>query len=159
MSRTEQQYVCLSISFSAYDGCLVLSTEEEAFTYLGKGDMASAKQRRQSFNFLLFLNSIQFLPRFFFSSYIKIAESKTDESRFMPHSFDCIMCCMSDRCDGGGGLQSDVAAYVAEIPLLQHAGPRSVAPSGRSHGQRREEELRGLCLRERQIIWFRKGMS
>lgn len=39
MSRTEQQYVCLSISFSAYDGCLVLSTEEEAFTYLGKSDM------------------------------------------------------------------------------------------------------------------------
>uniref|UniRef100_A0A3Q2Z7R3 Alfy-like armadillo-like repeat domain-containing protein n=1 Tax=Hippocampus comes TaxID=109280 RepID=A0A3Q2Z7R3_HIPCM len=34
MSRTEQQYICLSISFSAYDGCLVLSTEEEAFTYL-----------------------------------------------------------------------------------------------------------------------------
>lgn len=35
MSRTEQQYICLSISFSAYDGCLVISTEEEAFTYLG----------------------------------------------------------------------------------------------------------------------------
>ncbi|XP_053730843.1 WD repeat- and FYVE domain-containing protein 4 isoform X2 [Synchiropus splendidus] len=34
MSRTEQQYVCLSISFSACDGCLVISTEEEAFTYL-----------------------------------------------------------------------------------------------------------------------------
>ncbi|XP_034537065.1 WD repeat- and FYVE domain-containing protein 4 isoform X2 [Notolabrus celidotus] len=34
MSRTEQQYVCLSISFSAYDGCLVISTEEETFTYL-----------------------------------------------------------------------------------------------------------------------------
>ncbi|XP_069573980.1 WD repeat- and FYVE domain-containing protein 4 [Brachyistius frenatus] len=34
MSRTEQQYTCLSISFSAYDGCLVISTEEEAFTYL-----------------------------------------------------------------------------------------------------------------------------
>ncbi|XP_044069032.1 WD repeat- and FYVE domain-containing protein 4 isoform X3 [Siniperca chuatsi] len=34
MSRTEQQYICLSISFSAYDGCLVISTEEEAFTYL-----------------------------------------------------------------------------------------------------------------------------
>ncbi|XP_068423686.1 WD repeat- and FYVE domain-containing protein 4 isoform X1 [Clinocottus analis] len=38
MSRTEQQYTCLSISFSAYDGCLVISTEEEAFTYLGKSD-------------------------------------------------------------------------------------------------------------------------
>ncbi|XP_044228580.1 WD repeat- and FYVE domain-containing protein 4 isoform X3 [Thunnus albacares] len=34
MSRTEQQYICLSLSFSAYDGCLVISTEEEAFTYL-----------------------------------------------------------------------------------------------------------------------------
>ncbi|XP_069395233.1 WD repeat- and FYVE domain-containing protein 4 isoform X2 [Paralichthys olivaceus] len=34
MSRTEQQYICLSISFSAYDGCLVISTEEEAFTFL-----------------------------------------------------------------------------------------------------------------------------
>ena len=35
MSRAEQQYVCLSVSFSAYDGCLVISTEEEAFTFLG----------------------------------------------------------------------------------------------------------------------------
>ncbi|MEQ2211349.1 hypothetical protein XENOCAPTIV_026566, partial [Xenoophorus captivus] len=34
MSRTEQQYICLSLSFSAYDGCLVISTEEEAFTFL-----------------------------------------------------------------------------------------------------------------------------
>uniref|UniRef100_H2LYT8 Alfy-like armadillo-like repeat domain-containing protein n=1 Tax=Oryzias latipes TaxID=8090 RepID=H2LYT8_ORYLA len=34
MSRTEQQYICLSVSFSANDGCLVISTEEEAFTYL-----------------------------------------------------------------------------------------------------------------------------
>ncbi|XP_056292336.1 WD repeat- and FYVE domain-containing protein 4 isoform X5 [Pseudoliparis swirei] len=34
MSRTEQQYICLSITFSAYDGCLVISTEEEAYTYL-----------------------------------------------------------------------------------------------------------------------------
>lgn len=40
MSRTEQQYICLSISFSAYDGCLVISTEEEAFTYL---DMMEAE--------------------------------------------------------------------------------------------------------------------
>lgn len=38
MSRTEQQYICLSISFSAYDGCLVVSTEEEALTYLGRSD-------------------------------------------------------------------------------------------------------------------------
>ncbi|XP_028324426.1 WD repeat- and FYVE domain-containing protein 4 isoform X3 [Gouania willdenowi] len=34
MSRTEQQYVCLSITFSSYDGCLVVSTDETAFTYL-----------------------------------------------------------------------------------------------------------------------------
>ncbi|XP_030011898.1 WD repeat- and FYVE domain-containing protein 4 [Sphaeramia orbicularis] len=34
MSRSEQQYICLSISFSACDGCLVISTEEEALTYL-----------------------------------------------------------------------------------------------------------------------------
>lgn len=38
MSRTEQQYICLSITFSAYDGCLVISTEEEAYTYLGKSE-------------------------------------------------------------------------------------------------------------------------
>lgn len=38
MSRTEQQYICLSISFSAYDGCLVISTEEEALAYLGESD-------------------------------------------------------------------------------------------------------------------------
>lgn len=41
MSRTEQQYICLSISFSAYDGCLVISTEEEAFTYLGMSAKSS----------------------------------------------------------------------------------------------------------------------
>ncbi|KAM4607468.1 WD repeat- and FYVE domain-containing protein 4 [Polymixia lowei] len=34
MSRAEQQYICLSISFSAYDGCLVISTEEEPLTFL-----------------------------------------------------------------------------------------------------------------------------
>uniref|UniRef100_A0A3Q3K266 Alfy-like armadillo-like repeat domain-containing protein n=1 Tax=Monopterus albus TaxID=43700 RepID=A0A3Q3K266_MONAL len=34
MSRTEQHYICLSVSFSACDGCLVISTEEETFTYL-----------------------------------------------------------------------------------------------------------------------------
>uniref|UniRef100_A0A8C5F4H4 DUF4704 domain-containing protein n=1 Tax=Gadus morhua TaxID=8049 RepID=A0A8C5F4H4_GADMO len=34
MSRSEQQYVCLSVSFSAHDGCLVVSTEEEPFTFL-----------------------------------------------------------------------------------------------------------------------------
>lgn len=36
MSRSEQQFICLSISLSASDGCLVISTEEEALTYLGK---------------------------------------------------------------------------------------------------------------------------
>ncbi|CAL9687927.1 unnamed protein product [Knipowitschia caucasica] len=34
MSRTEQQFICLSVSLSACDGCLVISTEEEALTYL-----------------------------------------------------------------------------------------------------------------------------
>ncbi|XP_062319191.1 WD repeat- and FYVE domain-containing protein 4 isoform X1 [Osmerus eperlanus] len=34
MSRAEHQYTCLSISFSASDGCLVISTEEEPFTFL-----------------------------------------------------------------------------------------------------------------------------
>ncbi|XP_056147480.1 WD repeat- and FYVE domain-containing protein 4 [Lampris incognitus] len=34
MSRAEQLYICLSVSFSAYDGCLVISTEEEAYTFL-----------------------------------------------------------------------------------------------------------------------------
>ncbi|KAM6956344.1 WD repeat- and FYVE domain-containing protein 4 [Aplochiton taeniatus] len=34
MSRAEQQYVCLSVTFSSSDGCLVISTEEEAFTFL-----------------------------------------------------------------------------------------------------------------------------
>ncbi|XP_017268395.1 WD repeat- and FYVE domain-containing protein 4 isoform X2 [Kryptolebias marmoratus] len=38
MSRTEQPYICLSISFSACDGCLVISTEEEAFSYLDMMD-------------------------------------------------------------------------------------------------------------------------
>lgn len=34
MSRSEQHFICLSISLSACDGCLVISTEEEALTYL-----------------------------------------------------------------------------------------------------------------------------
>lgn len=34
MSRAQQQYVCLAVSFSSCDGCLVVSTEEEAFTFL-----------------------------------------------------------------------------------------------------------------------------
>lgn len=41
MSRTEQQYICLSVSFSAYDGSLAVSTEEEAFTSLGKSDKSN----------------------------------------------------------------------------------------------------------------------
>ena len=36
MSRAEHQYICLSVSFSASDGCLVISTEEEPFTFLGE---------------------------------------------------------------------------------------------------------------------------
>lgn len=77
----------------------------------------------------------------------------------MLQSFDCITCCMSDRCNGGRGLYSYITAYVTEISLLQHAGPRSVAPSGCSHDQRCKEELCDVSLLEWQIIWFRKGMN
>ncbi|XP_049337281.1 WD repeat- and FYVE domain-containing protein 4 isoform X1 [Astyanax mexicanus] len=34
MSRAEQQYCCLSVSISASDGCLVISTEEEPYQFL-----------------------------------------------------------------------------------------------------------------------------
>ncbi|KAA0718059.1 WD repeat- and FYVE domain-containing protein 4 [Triplophysa tibetana] len=34
MSRAEQQFSCLSVSISATDGCLVISTEEEAYQFL-----------------------------------------------------------------------------------------------------------------------------
>ncbi|KAJ8418169.1 hypothetical protein AAFF_G00138780 [Aldrovandia affinis] len=34
MSRAEHQFVCLSVSISASDGCLVICTEEEAFQFL-----------------------------------------------------------------------------------------------------------------------------
>ncbi|XP_064174469.1 WD repeat- and FYVE domain-containing protein 4 isoform X1 [Anguilla rostrata] len=34
MSRAEQQFVCLSICVTAPDGCLVISTEEEAYQFL-----------------------------------------------------------------------------------------------------------------------------
>ncbi|KAJ8361381.1 hypothetical protein SKAU_G00179060 [Synaphobranchus kaupii] len=34
MSRAEQQFVCLSVCISASDGCLVISTEEEAYQFL-----------------------------------------------------------------------------------------------------------------------------
>ncbi|XP_035387227.1 WD repeat- and FYVE domain-containing protein 4 isoform X2 [Electrophorus electricus] len=34
MSRAEQQFSCLSVSISASDGCLVISTEEEAYQFL-----------------------------------------------------------------------------------------------------------------------------
>uniref|UniRef100_A0A4W5QEA5 WDFY family member 4 n=1 Tax=Hucho hucho TaxID=62062 RepID=A0A4W5QEA5_9TELE len=45
MSRAEQQYVCLSVSISASDGCLVISTEEEPFTFL---DMMEPEVRTPS---------------------------------------------------------------------------------------------------------------
>ncbi|XP_019902981.2 WD repeat- and FYVE domain-containing protein 4 isoform X2 [Esox lucius] len=45
MSRAEQQYICLSISFSAGDGCLVISTDEEPFTFL---DMMEPEMRPPS---------------------------------------------------------------------------------------------------------------
>ncbi|KAJ8014052.1 hypothetical protein DPEC_G00036250 [Dallia pectoralis] len=45
MSRAEQQYTCLSISISASDGCLVISTEEEPFTFL---DMMEPEARSPS---------------------------------------------------------------------------------------------------------------
>lgn len=35
MSRAEQHFSCLSVSISSSDGCLVISTEEEAYQYLG----------------------------------------------------------------------------------------------------------------------------
>lgn len=34
MSRAEQQFSCLTVSISASDGCLVISTEEEAYQFL-----------------------------------------------------------------------------------------------------------------------------
>lgn len=64
----------------------------------------------------------------------------------MLQSFDCIICCMSDRCNGGRGLYSYITAYLTEIPLCQHADPRSVAPFGCSHGQRFKEELCDVSL-------------
>ncbi len=36
MSRAEQQFSCLSVSISATDGCLVISTEEEPYQFLGE---------------------------------------------------------------------------------------------------------------------------
>lgn len=35
MSRAEQHFSCLSVSISSTDGCLVISTEEEAYQFLG----------------------------------------------------------------------------------------------------------------------------
>lgn len=65
-----------------------------------------------------------------------------------------------NRYDGAGSWskQSHIFAYVAEVPLLQYAGPRSVAPSGCGHGQRLEEELCDLGLLQWQSSGDRKGM-
>lgn len=43
--------------------------------------------------------------------------------------------------------------------MLQQASSRSVAPSGRGHGQRCEEELHGLSLLQWQGTGDRKGVS
>lgn len=123
MSRTEQQYICLSISFSAYDGCLVISTEEEAFTYLGK------KQTKKMVQFFFLL---QLLINF------------------------SLCCC---RHDGARNLHSYLVACITEVAMLQHAGPRSVAPSDCSHGQRREEELSDLSLFQWKAVWHREGTA
>jgi len=50
MSRAQQQYVCLSVSFSACDGCLVVSTEEEPFTFLGEPWFPVTMLSRQYFD-------------------------------------------------------------------------------------------------------------
>lgn len=66
---------------------------------------------------------------------------------------------MANRYNGARGLHSYITAYVTEIPLLQHAGPRSVAPSGCRHVQRCKEELRDLSLLQWEGVWVRKGMN
>ena len=63
------------------------------------------------------------------------------------------------RYDGARGLQPHFFACVTEVSLLQHADPRSVAPPGCGPGQRREEELPGLCLLQRQASGDRKGTT
>lgn len=63
------------------------------------------------------------------------------------------------RCDGARSFHSNIFAHITEVPLLQQTGPRSVASSGRGHGQRCEEELRGLRLLQWHRIWDWKGMT
>ena len=63
------------------------------------------------------------------------------------------------RYDGARSLHSHFSAFITEAALLQHAGPRSVAPSGCGHGQRREEELYDHSLLQRQVIGDRKGIE
>lgn len=50
------------------------------------------------------------------------------------------------RYDGAWCLHSHFFDYNIEVPLLQHAGPWSVAPSGCGHGQRCEEKLSDVSL-------------
>lgn len=64
-----------------------------------------------------------------------------------------------DRYDGARSLHSHFFAYIIEVSLLQHAGPRSVAPSGCGHGQRCEEELSGFSILQWQGSGDRKGMT
>lgn len=72
---------------------------------------------------------------------------------------ECLTPCVWDRYDGTRSLHSHFFAYITEVSLLQHAGPRSVAPSGCGHGKRREEMLSGLSLLQRQGSGDRKGMT
>lgn len=39
MSRAEQHFSCLSVSISSSDGCLVITTEEEAYQFLGDNSL------------------------------------------------------------------------------------------------------------------------
>lgn len=66
---------------------------------------------------------------------------------------------MWDRYNGARGFHSYITAYIIEISMLQHAGPRSVASSGCSHVQRCKEELCHLSLFQRQGIWVWKGIN
>lgn len=52
-----------------------------------------------------------------------------------------------------------VFAHLIEVSLLQHAGPRSVAPSDCGYGQRCEEELPDFSLLQRQGSGDRKGRT
>ncbi len=72
---------------------------------------------------------------------------------------ECLSQCVFDRHDGARSLLPNFFAHVTEVPLLQHAGPRSVASSDCGHGQRGEEELSDLGLLQRQGSGDRKGMT